>query len=160
MDSVWCGDALFVNRRLDALTLAAAPSSLGHSAGAWGSLALASRNPDLVESVINFRGGRGGRRYDVANSNCSPERLIQTAGDFGRASRMPTLWLYSSNDSYFYPPLARRMAEAYRLAGGRVDFQVLPEFGTEGHFLLELPEAASHWRPLVEAFIRKNQTSP
>jgi homoserine acetyltransferase len=72
---------------------------------------------------------------------------------------VPTLWLYSSNDSYFSPELARRMAEAFRAAGGRVDFQVLPPFGTEGHFAIELSEAAPVWQPLVDAFLRKNQTS-
>jgi dienelactone hydrolase len=133
---------------------------VGHSAGAWGSLALASRYPDLVESVINFSGGRGGRSYGIANKNCAPERLVEAAGDFGRTTRVPTLWLYSSNDSYFSPELARRMADAFRAAGGRVDFQVLPPFGTEGHFAIELSEAAPVWQPLVDAFLRKNQTSP
>src|SRR5262249_47510441 len=32
---------------------------VGHSAGGWGALALASRNPRAVEAVINFAGGRG-----------------------------------------------------------------------------------------------------
>ena len=131
---------------------------IGHSAGAWGSLALASRYPDLVESVINFSGGRGGHSYDKANQNCSPERLVQTAGDFGRTTRVPTLWLYSSNDSYFGPALARQMADAYRAAGGAVEFRQLPPFGSEGHFVLELPEAASHWQPLVDTFLSKHQT--
>ena len=62
---------------------------IGHSAGAWGSLALASRYPDLVESVINFSGGRGGHSYDKANQNCSPERLVQTAAILGGPRAFP-----------------------------------------------------------------------
>ena len=110
--------------------------------------------------MINFSGGRGGRSYGRANQNCSPEQLVETAGDFGRTTRVPTLWLYSSNDSYFGPDIARRMAEAYRAAGGRIDFHLLPAFDPDGHFLAELPEAAAVWQPLVDAFLRKNQTSP
>jgi pimeloyl-ACP methyl ester carboxylesterase len=33
---------------------------IGYSAGGWGSLALASTNPEGVRAVINFAGGRGG----------------------------------------------------------------------------------------------------
>ena len=66
------------------------------------------------------------------SSNCSAEQVIKTAGEFGRSSRMRRSGFNSSNDSYCSPPLSRRMADAYRSAGGRVDFRVLPAFGSEG----------------------------
>jgi hypothetical protein len=62
---------------------------------------LASRYPDLVESVVNFSGGRGGRSYGMANKNCAPERLVEVAGDFGRTTRVPTLWLYRSEPVFW-----------------------------------------------------------
>lgn len=130
---------------------------IGHSAGAWGSLALASRFPDLVESVINFAGGRGGHSYGVPNHNCAPERLVEVAGDFGRTTRVPTLWIYSSNDSYFNPVLARRMAEAYRAAGGSADLRIIPPVGDNGHFAVEIESARMLWLPLVDQFLRKHQ---
>src|SRR5262249_34325417 len=65
---------------------------VGHSAGGWGALALASRTPRAVEAVINFAGGRGAYVGPGPNSNCAPDRLIATAGEFGRTARIPTLW--------------------------------------------------------------------
>jgi dienelactone hydrolase len=118
---------------------------VGHSAGAWGALALASQNPHGVAAIINFAGGRGGRSYDHANNNCAPERLIDAARAFGATARIPTIWIYAENDSYFAPWLARRMAEAWRASGGRVDLVVLPAFGLEGHRLAEADDGEAAW---------------
>ena len=49
---------------------------VGQSAGGWGAIALASRNPSAVKAVINFAGGRGGRSDNMPNNNCSPDQLI------------------------------------------------------------------------------------
>src|SRR5690606_405420 len=56
---------------------------IGQSAGGWGSLALASRNPRNVAAIINFAGGRGGRVHNRPNNNCAPEKLVAAAGMFG-----------------------------------------------------------------------------
>ena len=125
----------------------------GHSAGAWGALALASRAPVGLAGVINFSGGLGGRSYDQPDNNCAPERLVATAGVFGRTTRVPTLWLYAENDSYFAPRLSRAMADAFRAAGGKVDYRLLPAAGAEGHFVLQSPGYESIWGPVVERFL-------
>jgi dienelactone hydrolase len=57
---------------------------IGQSAGGWGALALASRNPPMVRAVINFAGGRGGQAVFRPDNNCAPERLVAAAGIFGR----------------------------------------------------------------------------
>jgi dienelactone hydrolase len=44
---------------------------VGNSAGGWGAIALASRNPTGVAAVINFAGGRGGRNFNRPENNCS-----------------------------------------------------------------------------------------
>lgn len=126
---------------------------VGQSAGGWGVLALASQNPAGVRAVINFAGGRGGRSYDRADSNCVPARLIAAAHDFGSTARVPTLWLYGENDSYFSPALSRRLAEAFRTAGGRVEYHLLPAFGTEGHFLAESDASEPLWSPVLAGFL-------
>ena len=64
---------------------------VGQSAGGWGALALASRNPRNVKAVINFAGGRGGHAGGRPNNNCKPERLIAAAGSFGASARIPVL---------------------------------------------------------------------
>lgn len=126
---------------------------LGESAGAWGALALASRNPPEVRAVINFAGGRGGHADGQANHNCVPDRLVKAAGLFGRTSRIPTLWLYAKNDSYFSPTLSQAMYRAFTQAGGRADYHLLPAFGQDGHKIMELHKAAAMWSPVVETFL-------
>ena len=131
------------------------PVVVGHSAGAWGALALASRSKGLVAGVINFAGGRGGRSYGVANRNCAPDRLVGAAAYFGSTTRVPTLWLYAQNDSFFGPDLSRRMAVAFRSAGGAADYSVLPAVEEEGHYLIYYAEAVPYWGPIAERFLAR-----
>ncbi|HEY1542282.1 MAG TPA: CocE/NonD family hydrolase [Xanthobacteraceae bacterium] len=126
---------------------------VGQSAGGWAALALASRAPTGVAAIINFAGGMGGRSYDRPDNNCAPDRLIATAGEFGRTARVPTLWIYTANDSYFAPRLSGAMAAAFRAAGGMVDYQLLPPFGADGHYLAESAGSQSAWGPVVGHFL-------
>jgi dienelactone hydrolase len=125
----------------------------GHSAGGWAALALASRAPAGLAAAINIAGGLGGRSYDQPDNNCALQRLIATAGEFGRTTRVPTLWLYTENDSYFPPHLAAAMAAAFRTAGGKVDYEALPSVGSDGHFFLDRADFESRWSPVVERFL-------
>ena len=110
---------------------------VGHSAGAWGTLALAGENPQGVAAIIAFAPGRGGHANDLPNQVCAPHTLIQSAAEFGEDTHVPVTWLVAANDSYFSPDLSRQMAEAFRGGGGKVDFRVLPASGSEGHWLAE-----------------------
>ncbi len=125
---------------------------VGHSAGGWGALALASRNPPAVAAVINLSGGRGGHDRNRPFRNCAPDRLVAVAGDYGRTARLPSLWLYASNDTYFPPDLSGRMAEAYKSAGGAVEYHLLSPVGEEGH---GLAQASTDWAPYIEAFLKR-----
>lgn len=133
---------------------------VGQSAGGWGALALASRNPPEVRTIINFAGGRGGRVNDQPNNNCAPDRLVAAAGRFGATSRIPNLWLYTENDSYFGPDLSKRLAAAFKNAGGAVDFHLLPAFADDGHRLSSGKGGIDVWRPLVEQFLREEGSRP
>ena len=110
---------------------------VGHSAGAWGALALASENPRDVAAIIAFAPGRGGRANDLPNQVCAPHTLISAAAEFGKAARVPVTWLVAANDTYFSPDLSRRLADAFRNGGGKADFRVLAASGGEGHWLPE-----------------------
>jgi len=127
----------------------------GQSAGGWAALALASRAPAGLAGVIDFAGGLGGRSFDRPDNNCAPDRLIATAAEYGRTTRVPSLWVYAENDSYFPPRLSRAMAEAYRAAGGHVDYALLPAFGADGHFMADTDGSESVWGPVVERFLGK-----
>ncbi|MGH6708317.1 MAG: alpha/beta hydrolase family protein [Bradyrhizobium sp.] len=110
---------------------------IGHSAGGWGALALASEDPKDVAAIIAFAPGRGGRANDFPNQVCAPHTLTAAAAEFGKVARVPVTWLVATNDSYFSPTLSRQLADAFRNAGGKVDFRVLGAYGSEGHWLPE-----------------------
>ena len=100
--------------------------------------------PGIV-GIVNFAGGRGSRGpHDV----CGEDRLVEAMGRYGRAARVPQLWIYSANDQYFDPGLARRMHAAFVKAGGRADFVESPAWGTDGHGYFN---AVADWAPRVKA---------
>lgn len=127
---------------------------VGHSAGGWGALALAGRNPPGVAAAINFSGGRGGRVNNRPDHNCAPERLIEAARSFAAGARVPVLSIYARNDSFFGPELARKISEAFRDGGGRIELHLLPPLDPDGHMLLALPQSVPVWGPLVETFLQ------
>src|ERR1700694_5817573 len=108
---------------------------LGHSAGAWGALALAHENPPGVSGIIAFAPGRGGHAKEFPNQICAPHTLVSMAGEFGKGAHVPVTWLVAANDTYFSPTLSRQLADAFRGGGGKVDFHVLAASGSEGHWL-------------------------
>ncbi|MFN0219178.1 MAG: alpha/beta hydrolase family protein [Hyphomicrobium sp.] len=126
---------------------------LGISTGGWAALALAARNPANVRAVINFAGGRGGHAGGHDNAVCGEQALIDAAATFGAAAKIPTLWLYAANDSYFGPELARAMAGAWTKAGGRADLQILPAYGDDGHDIVDDRAGRAFWGPWVDQFL-------
>lgn len=130
---------------------------VGQSAGGWAAIALASVNPKPVRAIIAFAAGRGGRVDGKPNNNCAPDKLVEATRQFGRTSRVPMLWIYSSNDTFFGPDLAARMHAAFTGAGGQAEFHMLPPFGSDGHFLIGSRDALPLWTPLVSQFLDKHQ---
>jgi dienelactone hydrolase len=110
---------------------------IGHSAGAWGALALAGEDPKKIAAIVAFAPGRGGHANDLPNRVCAPHTLMAAAGGFGKAARVKVTWLVAANDSYFSPAFSRQLVDAFRGGGGKVDFHVLPAYGSEGHWLVE-----------------------
>jgi dienelactone hydrolase len=122
----------------------------GQSAGGFGVVATASRNPSGVIGVISFAGGRGSQG---PNEVCTEGRLVEAMGKFGQTARLPSIWLYSQNDLYFRPELSRRMFQAYKAAGGVGDFVMMPAYGKDGHSTFASWDASSHWIPAVTKFL-------
>jgi pimeloyl-ACP methyl ester carboxylesterase len=129
---------------------------IGQSGGGWGSIALGSQNPESVRAIIGFAAGRGGHFNGKPNNNCAPDRLVDAVAEFGRTARVPMLWIYTRNDSYFGPDLSKRMAEAFRAAGGNVEYHLLSDFGGDGHFLIDSADAVQLWAPIVSEFLAKH----
>ena len=125
----------------------------GVSTGGLASLALASRNPRHVRAVLNFSGGRGGHAFGRMNKVCGEQSLIEAVRDYGRTARIPTIWFYAKNDSYFGPGLAHAMARAWKDAGGSVDLNVLPAYGVEGHDVSADQAGWDEWGEALAAFL-------
>ena len=126
---------------------------VGQSGGGWGALALSSLNPPGVRAIITFEAGRGGRVDGRPNNNCDPDKLVETAREFGGSARVPMLSIYTENDTYFGPSLSRRVLEAYRAAGGMGEYHLMPPFGIQGHFLVDDPKSIPIWSPVVSHFL-------
>jgi dienelactone hydrolase len=130
---------------------------VGQSAGGWAAIALSSRNVPGVRAIITFAAGRGGRVDGKPNNNCAPDKLVAATADFGRTARVPMLWIYAENDTFFGPALSKRMHQAYTGAGGSAEYHMLPPFGSDGHFLVDSPDAIPLWAPLVGPFLDKQK---
>jgi dienelactone hydrolase len=133
---------------------------VGISTGGWASLALASRNPSNVRAVINFAGGRGGHAGGESNAICGMSELIKAAGAFGATARVPTIWFYSKNDSYFSPALAKQMASAWSNGGGLADLNVLPPYGDDGHEIVDDRAGWDLWGPALASFLDGHSGQP
>jgi hypothetical protein len=123
--------------------------AIGQSAGGFASIALAADAPSELTAVISFAGGRGSRGE---NDVCDEDRLVGTFGTLGKTARVAMLWVYSENDLYFRPELARRFFDAFQKSGGRAQFISAPAFGADGHSLFS-NAGLSIWSPYVDTFL-------
>jgi dienelactone hydrolase len=127
---------------------------VGHSAGAWGALALAGESPQGIAAIIAFAPGRGGHANDVPGQVCAPQTLTSAAAEFGEDAQIPVTWLVAANDSYFSPELSRQLADAFRGGGGKVEFRVLAASGSEGHSLAETEAGVKLAAPELERALK------
>ena len=149
-----------------ALTLAAAIETIGRrpdadisrvvavgaSVGGAAALALGARYPKGLVAAVNLSGGIKPR---TRSKSCEPGPNFAAAmRRFGARSKIPTLWLYSENDSYFPPSLARALHAAYTETGGTAELRVLPPFGTDGHQFWGMFEGRRAALPLLDQFLR------
>ena len=130
---------------------------IGQSAGGWAAIALSSLNLPSVKAIVVFAAGRGGRVDGKPNNNCAPDKLVEATADFGHTARVPMLWIYIQNDTYFGPDLSRRMHAAYTGAGGSAEYHLMPPFGNEGHIFIDSPDSIPQWSPLVSQFLDKHR---
>jgi dienelactone hydrolase len=125
---------------------------VGASAGGFTSLATASLNIEGVIGAINFAGGQGGSsRTEPSGHACNEQKLVEIMGSFGKAS-VPTLWIYSENDTFFRPELAQAMFESFLRNGGKGKLVIAPPFG---HSLLSREEGRNIWASYGDEFLNE-----
>jgi dienelactone hydrolase len=132
--------------------------SAGVSTGGFAQVALVSDPPEELKAAISFAGGRGG---DGHEHNCNADGVIAAFGAFGKGARkhgtVPMLWIYSENDHWFPPVIAREFEAAYVKGGGTEQFVLAPAYGDDGHHLYRDPSA---WSATVENFLRMHNLLP
>jgi dienelactone hydrolase len=126
----------------------------GQSRGGILSVAYAAKRPDTVRGVINFAGGWTSQRCDERGRGFNQATFAAA----GSRTRIPMLWLYAEEDSYYSAAWIRRYHEAFAGAGGVATFYLFPAFGGDGHRLVDRVQL---WKAPVDDFLRRsNLVSP
>ena len=122
---------------------------IGVSAGGAAAAALSARNPPGLLGVINVSGG-------LRFPSCPKEDVLVAAfKEYGARSRVPQLWIYAKNDSFFPSELVARMQSAFLDGGGDVKLVMFDaDERYDGHFLFRHPNGRGKWLPQMDAFLR------
>lgn len=124
---------------------------LGVSVGGASMLTWAATRPEGLLGVVNLSGGTGASSPE---RNCDEDGLVSAFASFGARSRVPTLWLYAENDSYFGPDLVRRLHVAFTQEGGKAKLSLFGPVGKDGHQLWSLFDGRMLWLPALDQFLR------
>jgi dienelactone hydrolase len=121
---------------------------LGQSHGGWTTLAFGTKNYPGVKALVNFAGG-------LRQESCQGwERgLARAAADYAKETRLPSLWFYGDNDSYFKPETYRAMFEQYTAAGGAARLVAFGQFGTDAHSMFGSRAGGPIWQPEVSKLL-------
>ena len=132
--------------------------ALGLSVGGAAVLNLAARGPAGLRAVVNVSGGvRTLPREGGPPVTCKPEDLVPVFARMGERSRVPTLWLYAENDSFFPGDYVRQLHEAYAGKGGRTAFHMFEPIGDDGHNMFGHVDGMLRWIPALDRFLRANK---
>lgn len=91
---------------------------VGQSYGGMTAIATAARNIPGVVGAVSFSGGAGGNPAKSPNQPGRPDVLEDVYAGYGKATTIPTLWLYSENDKSFGAGYPKEWFEAYVKKGG------------------------------------------
>lgn len=123
---------------------------VGQSFGGWNTLALGAQAPSSVVGLVNFNGG-------VRVSTCTNDDkdLLRSAEEFGKKTRIPSLWFYGDNDSLFPTPLWHSMFDRYKAAGAQAQLIAFGSFGGDSHIFANFPESVAIFSPPLDAFLER-----
>ncbi len=124
----------------------------GQSAGGLTSVAAGAQAADGVVGYVNFAGGNGGNPSLSPGRSCDPAQLGRLYGEYGAATRVPSLWVYAENDQYFGRDAPVAWHAAFAQGGSRSTFVHAPPVADgDGHGLSR--HAPALWAPYVDAFL-------
>ncbi|MGH8830619.1 MAG: alpha/beta hydrolase family protein, partial [Polaromonas sp.] len=111
----------------------------GQSAGGYSTMYIASQNPAGVIGAIDFSGGRTDKRGDSGTAGYLNQVMVDGFAEFGKTTRMPTLWVFAENDSRYTANTIRASYEAFQAAGGKGRLLLNPPLDVDGHFIYNKP---------------------
>lgn len=119
---------------------------IGQSHGGLTTLAYGTNPHPGTRLLVNFAGG-------LRQENCTAWQfgLAQAIGNYGAASRLPSLWFYGDNDSYFPPAVWQEAHQRYVQAGGRAELVAFGVFGSDSHRMFGSAAGLPIWLPQVLA---------
>ena len=121
---------------------------VGQSHGGWTTLAFGPQNYPGVKGLVNFAGG-------LRQEECPgwKQGLAGGAAGYAKETRLPSLWFYGDNDSYFDPPTFHAMFDQYNAAGGHAKLVAFGNFGADAHHLFGARAGTAIWQPELTAFL-------
>jgi dienelactone hydrolase len=123
----------------------------GQSYGGLATMALAAQDVPGVRGVLNFAGG-----LKIDDGNCNWQAsLVRAFENFGASSKVPSLWMYGANDSYFGPDLANKLYRAYTGSGGHARLMAFGAFKRDAHVMLASRDGEKVWLPETERFLQQ-----
>lgn len=122
----------------------------GQSHGGLTTMALGSLNLPNVVGLVNFAGG-------LRQESCTgwEGALAAAMASYARQTKVPSLWFYGDNDSYFAPAVWREMQASYEAAGGHARLVAFGRFGHDSHTMFGSKSGTAIGLPEVEAFFEE-----
>jgi len=121
---------------------------VGQSHGGWTTLAFGALNYPGVKGLVNFAGGL--RQEMCPNWQ---QALAGGAASYAKETRLPSLWFYGDNDSFFSPETFHAMHEQYVAAGGNSRLVAFGKFGSDSHNLFSMRSGTPLWQPELTKFL-------
>lgn len=121
---------------------------LGQSHGGWTTLAFGTMGYPGVKALVNFAGGLRQEGCIAWENN-----LAKGAAEYASQTRVPSLWFYGDNDSFFTTSTYRAMFDRYTSSGGAARLVAFGLFGTDAHSMFGSRTGSSIWQPEVTQFL-------
>ncbi len=123
---------------------------VGQSHGGLTTLAYGTEAASGVKLLVNFAGG-------LRQTQCSAweHTLARAFGDYGSQTRIPSIWFYGDNDSYFSPWVWRAAHDAYTKSGGKAELVAFGSFGGDAHGMFGSKAGLGIWVPRVVAALER-----
>ncbi|HSW05453.1 dienelactone hydrolase family protein [Aquabacterium sp.] len=121
---------------------------MGQSHGGLSTLAYGMQPHPGTRLLVNFAGG-------LRKSSCLgwERSMVSAFAAYGADAKLPSIWFYGDNDSYFPPALFQEAHQRYVDSGGRAELVAYGSFGSDAHAMFGSRAGLAVWVPRVMSAI-------